>query len=167
MNHYLPAEASSLLIRMQSDAASTAAAPPSPTSEAANTWTAVEDAALLGMKAQQKSWTAMSEMLPGKGVDGIKERYSELYKKVPDKFKAKGASKKESDEGKVEEKPKEVEKKASKASVKGNSMSEKGNVKEDEPKKINGRPVIWIEAGDPLSTEEVCSFTFSALARCC
>ena len=86
-----------------SPAGSTKAEPPaSPKAEeppvtevTVSTWTLVEDAALLGLKAQRKSWKEISETMAGKDLEAIKERYRLLYDLAPAEVKKEEAEAKE------------------------------------------------------------------------
>ena len=125
-----------------------------------NTWTVVEDAALLGMKAQRKSWKEISETFAGKDLEAIKERYRLLYDLAPAEVKknevgAKGKSKEgEAKEGDGGNKAKDGEEK-------GNDGAKKGKGKSNEESK-KGRKTPTATTGwnkestdDDLSSEDV------------
>ena len=59
------------------------------------TWTVVEDAALLGLIAQRKSWEEISQTLPGKDLAAIQERYRLMFGLVSVETKAGEAEGKE------------------------------------------------------------------------
>ncbi len=143
------------------DSASSLGTTSSPESTKSNTdlpseWTASQDAILVGMKVQSKTWKEIEEALPGKDRKRLKERYRELY--AADNKESQGEGSGESDD-----------KQSSKASRKGKVKEGKGQ-KEKEKKGIlkqsqkdqngqwthlEGRPVIYVQSGDPVSAEDV------------
>ena len=140
-----------------SPAGSTKAEPPaSPKAEETpvtevtiSTWTVVEDAALLGLKAQRKSWKEISEAMAGKDLEAIKERYRLLYDLAPAEVKR--------EEAESKEKTKEGESKE----VDGGNRAKKGKVKSNEesknpwktPTSNKGRNKEY--ADEELSTDDV------------
>ena len=110
-----------------SPAGSTKAEPPaSPKAEEpprtevpVNTWTVVEDAALLGLIAQRKSWEEISQTLAGKDLAAIQERYRLMFGLVP--VEAKGG------EAEAKEKSKEGEAKESGGEDRAKVDEKKGN----------------------------------------
>ena len=151
-----------------SSASSTKAEPPAspkpeepPTIEVTvNTWTAVEDAALLGLKAQRKSWKEISETFAGKDLEAIKERYRLLYDLAPAEVKkkevqAKGKSKEgEAKEGDGGNGAKDGEEKGKDGAKKGKGKSN------EESKKGRKAPTAttgWDKENtdDDLSSEDV------------
>ena len=60
--------------------------------------------ALLGMKAQNMSWTEIDEALPGKEMEDIKDKYRELYIDAPSSVKPKEGDDKQEKANKEEEK---------------------------------------------------------------
>ena len=116
-----------------------------------NTWTAVEDAALLGLKAQRKSWKDISETFAGKDLEAIKERYRLLYDLAPAEVKNK--------EVEAKGKSKEGEAKDGVGENRAKDGEEKGN---DGAKKGKGRKAPTATTGwdkentdDDLSSEDV------------
>ena len=92
-------------------------------------WTKIEEMGLLGAKALNKTWKEISEALPGKNIEEIKNKYRELYVDAPANVKPKeeegkkeetketkdkGEKKDEGKEDKKEEKSEDVEKDAAK-----------------------------------------------------
>ena len=137
--------------------ASPKAEEPPTTEVTANPWTAVEDAALLGLKAQRRSWKEISEMFAGRDLEAIKERYRFLYDLAPAEAKIE-----------VKEKIKEGEAKDADGGNKAKDSDEKGNDgakknksnKTEELKKGRKTPLatsIWDKAptDDDLSSEDV------------
>ena len=124
------------------------------------TWTAVEDAALLGLKAQRKSWKEIGETFGGKDLEAIKERYRLLYDLAPAEAKRGGIE--------VKEKSKESEakegdggNKAKDGDEKGNDGAKKGKGKSNEESR-KGRKTPTATTGwhkedtdDELSSEDV------------
>ena len=126
----------------ESSAGSTKAEPPAspkteepPRTEVPSiTWTVVEDAALLGLIAQRKSWEEISQTLPGKDLPAIQERYRLMFGLVA--VEAKGG------EAEAKEKGKEGEAKesgggnwANAGEVKGNPWAQRVEVKSKEEAK--------------------------------
>ena len=111
-----------------------------------STWTVVEDAALLGMKAQRKSWKEISEIIAGKDLEAIKERYRLLYDLAPAEVKGKEAEAKEkSKEGEV--KGGDGGKMAKDGEQKGNDGHKKGMGKSNEESKKGPRRRPRTKAG--------------------
>ena len=127
-------------------AADPAATEASPT-ETISAWTPLEDAQLLGLKAQNTSWKQIGVLMNGK--QGIKERYKELMK---DKGENDGAKGRDAKEGEV--------KKGNEGKEKGKKEG-KGKGKQEEKVETNKgeddgkRPVIYIDEGDELDVHEV------------
>ena len=142
--------------------------PPEPEKPIAPEWTEAQDAILIDMKQQGKTWKEIEAALPGKERDLLKERFRQLN---AEKLKEKG----EAPKG---EAPKEEEKKKDESSNENESKDEKGkseakaedakvtekksNLKEskgkkvdDVLKKIGDRPIIYIDSGDQLDAEQV------------
>ena len=125
-----------------------------------STWTVVEDAALLGLKAQGKSWKEISETMAGKDLEAIKERYRLLYDQAPAKVKGKEAEAKEkSKEGEAKEG--DGGNRAKHGEEKANDGAKKGNVKSNEESK-NRRKAPTATTGmkkeyadEDLSTDDV------------
>ncbi len=124
------------------------------------TWTVVEDAALLGLKAQRKSWKEISETMAGKDLEAIKERYRLLYDLAPAEVKSKEAEAKEkSNEGEAKEG--DGGKMAKDGGERGNDGGKKGKGKSNEeskkgsktPTSNKGRNKEY--ADEELSTEDV------------
>lgn len=137
--------------------ASPKAEEPPTTEVTANTWTAVEDAALLGLKAQRRSWKEISETLASKDLEAIKERYRLLYDLAP--AEAKVEAKEKNKEG--EAKKADGGNKAKDGDEKGNDGAKKGKGKSNEESK-KGRKTptatsIWDKepTEDDLSSEDV------------
>ena len=151
-----------------SPAGSTKAEPPaSPKTEepprtevTVSTWTVVEDAALLGLIAQRKSWEEISQTLAGKDLEAIQERYRLMFGLVP--VEAKGG------EAEAKEKSKEGEAKegdggnrAKAGEKKGNPWAQRVEVKSKEesknlwktPTATQGRNKEF--ADEDLSTDDV------------
>ena len=151
-----------------SPAGSTKAEPPaSPKAEepprtqvTVSTWTVVEDAALLGLKAQRKSWEEISETMAGKDLEAIKERYRLLYDLAPVEVKG--------EEAEAKEKSNEVKVEAGGEGVRGKAAEKKGNpwAKRVEVKSKEEAAKLWKTptstqsmnkeyADEELSTEDV------------
>ncbi|KAF6217726.1 hypothetical protein HO133_006553 [Letharia lupina] len=101
-------------------------------------WTKIEEMGLLGMKALNKSWKEISEVLAGKDEDDIKKKYRELYVDAPASIKPKKAEAKKKEakketEDKKEEK-KEEEKEEKKEEKKEEEKEEEKEEKKDEAK---------------------------------
>lgn len=131
--------------------ASPKAEEPPPPKATVSTWTPVEDAALLGMKAQRKPWKEISEAFAGKDLEAIKERYRVLYDLAPAEAKREGTE--------VKEKSKERE--AKDGDEKGNDGAKKGKGKSNEESR-KGRKTPTATTGwnkedtdDDLSSEDV------------
>ena len=106
-----------------------------------NTWTAVEDAALLGLKAQRRSWKEISEMFASRDLEAIKERYRFLYDLAPA-------------EAKIEAKEADGGKKAKDGDEKGNDGAKKGKGKANEESKKGRKTPTATSIGDKEQTDD-------------
>ena len=125
-----------------------------------NTWTTVEDAALLGLKAQGRSWKEISETFAGKDLEAIKERYRLLYDLAPAEAKRKGAEAADkSKEG--ETRQGDAGNRAQDGEGKGNDGAKKGKGKLNEESKKGRRTptatTAWNneQTDDDLSSDDV------------
>lgn len=89
---------------------------------------------LLGMKALNKSWKEISEVLAGKDEDDIKKKYRELYVDAPASIKPKKAEAKKKEAKKETEDNKEEKKEEEKEEKKEEEKEEKKEEKKDEAK---------------------------------
>lgn len=89
---------------------------------------------LLGMKALNKSWKEISEVLAGKDEDDIKKKYRELYVDAPASIKPKKAEAKKKEAKKETEDKKEEKKEEEKEEKKEGEKEEEKEEKKDEAK---------------------------------
>lgn len=132
------------------DAASTASKPessfyPPSTENSAETasinseafaWTAAQDAILIGMKVQDKSWKEISDTIPEKSIGELKQRFNYLELAVNANGKGKGKEvdvkgkgKEKEEGGKGKGKQEEPKAKGGKSSMKGKGKANAGKKK--------------------------------------
>ena len=146
------------LLTRQKTKDKSSATPPDNTTEPAKVsigtakgWTQIDDAALLGMKAQNKTWKEISEAMPDKGLTDMKQRYKELYDLADDT--AKGHMGGDVDDFEGEKKGKGIGKGEEKAGIlkTGNGKGKEGGGSKEK----GGRPVIFADSDEELTQDEV------------
>ena len=158
-----------LMLEPVADAEPTIVADSTPIEEVKDTekvpgWTEVQDALLIGLKAQNKTWKEIGALIEGKDTEDLRDRYKELIPKAEEKIEEKSADNSEEiapvESGGEEEKQEKGKKGKNKKEGKREEAGEKqgknkeGKQKQGKEKQVKGNLDSDLDAAGILKNDE-------------